>query len=71
MQSRTPGQWKKGRSPLRLSDLERLGPAERHLIERLVAFFATGDTIVSNNGSQPIRAHQRSGGTPLPLPPTL
>lgn len=32
-----------------LSDLERLSPAERHLIERLVAFFATGDTIVANN----------------------
>ena len=32
-----------------LADLERLSPAERHLIERLVAFFATGDTIVSNN----------------------
>jgi ribonucleoside-diphosphate reductase beta chain len=32
-----------------LSDLERLTPAERHLIERLVAFFATGDTIVANN----------------------
>ncbi|HEX6999371.1 MAG TPA: ribonucleotide-diphosphate reductase subunit beta [Gammaproteobacteria bacterium] len=28
---------------------QRLTPAERHLIERLVAFFATGDTIVSNN----------------------
>ncbi|WP_460454865.1 ribonucleotide-diphosphate reductase subunit beta [Arenimonas aestuarii] len=27
----------------------KLGPAERHLIERLVAFFATGDSIVSNN----------------------
>jgi ribonucleoside-diphosphate reductase beta chain len=27
----------------------RLTPAERHLINRLVAFFATGDTIVSNN----------------------
>ena len=24
-------------------------PAERHLIHRLVAFFATGDSIVSNN----------------------
>ena len=24
-------------------------PAERHLIERLVAFFATGDSIVANN----------------------
>ncbi len=28
---------------------ERLTPAERHLIGRLVAFFATGDTIVANN----------------------
>src|ERR1700733_993531 len=33
-----------------LQDLrERLSPAERHLIRRLVAFFATGDTIVANN----------------------
>ena len=32
-----------------LKDLERLTDAERHLIGRLVAFFATGDTIVSNN----------------------
>jgi ribonucleoside-diphosphate reductase beta chain len=32
-----------------LSDLGRLSPAERHLVNRLVAFFATGDTIVSNN----------------------
>jgi len=32
-----------------LADLARLSPAERHLISRLVAFFATGDTIVSNN----------------------
>jgi ribonucleoside-diphosphate reductase beta chain len=28
---------------------ERMTPAERHLIERLVAFFATGDSIVANN----------------------
>lgn len=27
----------------------KFGEAERHLIERLVAFFATGDTIVANN----------------------
>jgi ribonucleoside-diphosphate reductase beta chain len=27
----------------------KLSPAERHLIQRLVAFFATGDSIVSNN----------------------
>ena len=27
----------------------KLTPAERHLVNRLVAFFATGDTIVANN----------------------
>ena len=27
----------------------RLTPAERHIVHRLVAFFATGDSIVSNN----------------------
>ena len=32
-----------------LPDLQRLSPAERHLVGRLVAFFATGDTIVANN----------------------
>jgi ribonucleoside-diphosphate reductase beta chain len=32
-----------------LADLTRLTPAERHLLSRLVAFFATGDTIVANN----------------------
>ena len=32
-----------------LKDLSRLSPAERHLVSRLVAFFATGDSIVSNN----------------------
>jgi ribonucleoside-diphosphate reductase beta chain len=32
-----------------LGDLARLSPAEQHLISRLVAFFATGDTIVANN----------------------
>ncbi len=33
-----------------LVDLQRkLLPAEKHLISRLVAFFATGDSIVSNN----------------------
>src|SRR4051794_32442869 len=31
-------------------DLQRkVLPSERHLINRLVAFFATGDTIVANN----------------------
>ncbi|MBZ5735956.1 ribonucleotide-diphosphate reductase subunit beta [Nocardioides sp. TRM66260-LWL] len=32
-----------------LADLQRLSEAERHLVSRLVAFFATGDTIVANN----------------------
>jgi ribonucleoside-diphosphate reductase beta chain len=32
-----------------LKDLARLSPAEQHLVGRLVAFFATGDTIVANN----------------------
>jgi ribonucleoside-diphosphate reductase beta chain len=32
-----------------LPDLARLSTAERHLVSRLVAFFATGDTIVANN----------------------
>lgn len=32
-----------------LADLRRMTPAERHLVSRLVAFFATGDTIVANN----------------------
>jgi ribonucleoside-diphosphate reductase beta chain len=32
-----------------VADLARMSSAERHLIHRLVAFFATGDSIVSNN----------------------
>ncbi|TMQ96176.1 ribonucleotide-diphosphate reductase subunit beta [Actinomadura soli] len=32
-----------------LVDLARLTPAEVHLVNRLVAFFATGDSIVANN----------------------
>jgi ribonucleoside-diphosphate reductase beta chain len=33
-----------------LNDLQhKLTPADRHLVERLVAFFATGDSIVANN----------------------
>jgi ribonucleoside-diphosphate reductase beta chain len=32
-----------------LTDLAKLSPAEQHLVGRLVAFFATGDTIVANN----------------------
>ena len=30
-------------------DLSKLSPAEAHLVKRLVAFFATGDSIVANN----------------------
>ncbi|HEX5569479.1 MAG TPA: ribonucleotide-diphosphate reductase subunit beta [Streptomyces sp.] len=32
-----------------VADLTRLSPGEQHLIGRLVAFFATGDSIVANN----------------------
>ena len=32
-----------------LVDLRNMLPAEKHLINRLVAFFATGDSIVANN----------------------
>jgi ribonucleoside-diphosphate reductase beta chain len=32
-----------------LADLRKLSAAEQHLVSRLVAFFATGDTIVANN----------------------
>jgi ribonucleoside-diphosphate reductase beta chain len=32
-----------------VADLAKMSAAERHLIHRLVAFFATGDSIVSNN----------------------
>jgi ribonucleoside-diphosphate reductase beta chain len=32
-----------------VADLAKMTSAERHLIHRLVAFFATGDSIVSNN----------------------
>jgi ribonucleoside-diphosphate reductase beta chain len=32
-----------------LGDLRKLSAAEQHLVSRLVAFFATGDTIVANN----------------------
>lgn len=32
-----------------LADLRRMTKSENHLIKRLVAFFATGDAIVSNN----------------------
>jgi ribonucleoside-diphosphate reductase beta chain len=32
-----------------LADLAKMSAAERHLVQRLIAFFATGDSIVANN----------------------
>ena len=32
-----------------IADLKKLTDAEQHLIKRLVAFFATGDSVVANN----------------------
>jgi ribonucleoside-diphosphate reductase beta chain len=32
-----------------VADLAKMSPAERHMVQRLVAFFATGDSIVANN----------------------
>jgi ribonucleoside-diphosphate reductase beta chain len=40
-----------------LADLHKLTAAERHLVNRLVAFFATGDTIVANNLVLNLYAH--------------
>src|SRR2546430_12063625 len=40
------------------SDLrDKMSPAERHLVQRLVAFFATGDAIVANNLVLPLYKH--------------
>jgi ribonucleoside-diphosphate reductase beta chain len=35
----------------------KLSPSERHLVQRLVAFFATGDSIVANNLAVNLYAH--------------
>lgn len=44
-----------------VSDLRsKLSPAETHLIQRLVAFFATGDSIVANNLVLNLYAHVNS-----------
>ena len=42
-----------------LADLSKLSPAERHLVSRLVAFFATGDSIVANKCASPMPARVR------------
>ena len=48
--SKTPGPSKKSISrPTSSISAQRMTPAEQHLISRLVAFFATGDSIVGNN----------------------
>ena len=39
---------------------ENLTPAERHIVKRLVAFFATGDTIVGNNVCLTLYKHVNS-----------
>lgn len=39
---------------------EKLTPAERHIVSRLVAFFATGDTIVANNACLTLYKHVNS-----------
>lgn len=39
---------------------DKLSPAERHVVSRLVAFFATGDTIVANNAALTLYKHVNS-----------
>lgn len=39
---------------------ENLTPAEKHIVARLVAFFATGDTIVGNNACLTLYKHVNS-----------
>lgn len=39
---------------------ENLTPSERHIVSRLVAFFATGDTIVGNNAALTLYKHVNS-----------
>jgi len=47
---RTPERGGKSTFQIDLGHLQRrMNAADRHLIERLVAFFATGDSIVANN----------------------
>ena len=51
-----------------VADLAKLTPGEQHMIGRLVAFFATGDSIVSNNlVLNALQAHQLPRGAALPV----
>jgi ribonucleoside-diphosphate reductase beta chain len=44
-----------------IADLrEKLTPGERHIVSRLVAFFATGDSIVGNNAALTLYKHVNS-----------
>ena len=55
-----------------LKDLQRLSPAEQHLVGRLVAFFATGDTIVANNLVLNLYQHVNSPeGAAVPVAPAV
>ena len=48
--SRTPGRSRRSTSPPTSATCSaKMTDAERHLVQRLVAFFATGDSIVANN----------------------
>ena len=51
---------------------QKMSPAERHLIKRLVAFFATGDSIVGEqSGAEPLQAHQLARSAHVPVAPAL
>ena len=50
-----------------LADLAGLTAAEQHLIGRLVAFFATGDTIIANNLVLNLYQHVNAPEAPLYL----
>lgn len=39
---------------------EKITPGERHIVNRIVAFFATGDTIVGNNAALTLYKHVNS-----------
>ena len=47
---------------------QRLTPAEVHLIQRLVAFFATRRLDrLEQPGAEPVQAHQLAGGAAVPV----
>ena len=51
-----------------VADLAKLTPAEQHMIGRLVAFFATGDSIVVQQPrADALQAHQLPRGAAVPV----